>query len=328
MTEPTTPLKALIIPNTGDLVGTWGSAAINPDMSAIDGMLGGAQSLSLSAATTFTLSAPAGAITPGAGPNQAQNAILKFTGTLTGNAAITLPLPGYYIVNNACTVGAFYVQLRAVGTGNLIGVPPGKASKIWNDGTDCGFCDPPDVGSYLDLCASTTPGWYAACSVLPYLLCNGAIYSTSTFPALGAQIGSTFGGNGVSTFGVPDLLGRYRIPLGGASGRITAAGSGIDATVLGAAGGTQLLQAHTHTNTLTDTGHTHPTGAGDQFLDFINGGSGGSFTITAPGPFNVTASPNSGSRTTGITVTNATSGAGASGNIPPGLVAGITLIKT
>ena len=43
MAEPTTINKALIVPNTGDLPGTWGSAAINPDLSAIDGMLGGAR---------------------------------------------------------------------------------------------------------------------------------------------------------------------------------------------------------------------------------------------------------------------------------------------
>lgn len=328
MVEPTTPLKALIIPSTGDLVGTWGSAAINPDMSAIDGMFGGAQTLSLSAATTFALSAPSGSITPGTGPNQAQNAILKFTGTLTGNAQITLPLPGYYIINNACTVGAFYVQLRGVGTGNLIGVPPGKASKIWTDGTDVGFCDQPEVGAYLDLAIATTPGWFAACSVAPYLLCNGAIWSTSSFPQLGAQLGSTFGGNGASTFGVPDLLNRMRIPLGGASGRITTAASGIDGTVFGAAGGSQLLQTHGHTATVTDLGHVHPVGGGNQFLEFINSGSGGSFTITAPGPFNVTVSPNTGNATTNITVANATTGAGASGNVPPAVIAGITLIKT
>ena len=116
----------------------------------IDANQRGAQTIGLSSATTFALSAPAGSITPGAGPNQAQNAILKFTGTLTGNAAITLPLPGRYIVKNNCTVGTNYIQVRAVGTGNMIGIPDGRPVVIWNDGTDCDFCDPPEVGSYLD----------------------------------------------------------------------------------------------------------------------------------------------------------------------------------
>ena len=76
MTEPVTVNKALIIPNTGDLSGTWGSAAINPDMTAIDGMLGGFQTISLSVATSFSLSLPSGSLTPGAGPNQSQNALI------------------------------------------------------------------------------------------------------------------------------------------------------------------------------------------------------------------------------------------------------------
>ena len=64
MVEPVTPLKALIIPNTGDLVGTWGSAALNPDFTAIDGMFGGITTVSLTNANV-SLSAPAGSITPG-----------------------------------------------------------------------------------------------------------------------------------------------------------------------------------------------------------------------------------------------------------------------
>src|SRR4051812_11908803 len=108
---PTTALGALSVPTTGSESGTWGSASLNPNFVALDGVARGVQTVSLAAATTFTLSAPSGSITPGAGPTQAQNAILKFSGTLSGNAAITLPLPGYYIVKNNCVVGSNYIQL-------------------------------------------------------------------------------------------------------------------------------------------------------------------------------------------------------------------------
>ena len=39
MTEPMTVNVGLIVPNTGDLVDAWGSAATNPDFSAIDGLI-------------------------------------------------------------------------------------------------------------------------------------------------------------------------------------------------------------------------------------------------------------------------------------------------
>lgn len=320
---PNDPLKALIEPNTGDLVGTWGSAAVNPNMSAIGGMLGGAQTLSLSSATTFALSAPSGSITPGAGPNQAQNAILKFTGTLTGNAVITMPLPGYYIINNACTVATSYIQLRAVGTGIVIGVPDGRQTKIWCDGTDVGFCDTPEVGSYLDLALSTTPVWMGACTNRPYLLCDGSIFSTSSATTLGQRLGSTYGGNGITTFAVPDLLNRVRIPLGGASGRVTNAGSGINGTTLGASGGSESLAAHIHASTINTTVlHQH----GSQTPGEPNGFYAGSVSAVPSQVPGYSIGPVTA--TTGLQLTNATTGTGASANMPPALVAGIVLIKT
>jgi microcystin-dependent protein len=45
-----------------------------------------------------------------------------------------------------------------------------------------------------------------------YLLCDGTVYNISTYPTLGALLLSTYGGNGTTTFGVPDL--KQRIPVG------------------------------------------------------------------------------------------------------------------
>jgi microcystin-dependent protein len=43
---------------------------------------------------------------------------------------------------------------------------------------------------------------------LGYLLCNGAVLTIDeTTRALFTLIGSTFGGNGVTTFGLPDMTG-------------------------------------------------------------------------------------------------------------------------
>ena len=100
MAEPQTVNGGLIVPNTGDLVGTWGSAALNPDFVAIDGFLCGVQTVSVSS-SPVTLTSPSGFTpTPGGGPTQSQNAILRITGSLGSNVQITLPLPGYMIVEN------------------------------------------------------------------------------------------------------------------------------------------------------------------------------------------------------------------------------------
>lgn len=325
MTEPTTPLKALIVPNTGDLSGTWGSAAINPDLTAIDGMLGGVVTLSLSTAASITLTAPTGSITPGAGPVQSQNAVIKLSGTLSGSPGITFPLPGYYIVENGCTVGSNIIALIASGgaSGGYVTAPPGQPCHIYTDGTTVKYANMPPVGSYLDLAASAVPAWISGQTTPPYLLCDGTVYSIASYPALGALLGASFGGNGSTTFGVPDLRGRYRIPIDSTASRITAAGCGINGATLAAAGGHEQIQIHSHANTLNDPGHTH----GIDVYDF-NGTSGSVASSSSGYVNNSVTHRGTVSNTTGITITNANAGGGSSGNIPPALVAGITLIKT
>lgn len=325
MVEPTTVNKALIVPNTGDLVGAWGTSALNPDFVALDGMLGGFAVLSLSSATTIALTAPSGSITPGAGPTQQQNALLKFTGTLSGNAVIQFTLPGFYIVDNRCTVGASYVQLAPVsGTGTVIGAPPGRKAHIFFDGANVDYVDTPEVGSALDLHGATAlPPWMTACSVLPYLIKDGSTYSSSVYPALAAVLGSTFGGNGVTTFGLPDERNRARIGLdtngpGTFSNRVTAAGSGINGTTMGAAGGDQLFQQHSHTT--TELPHQHGV-----FYQPQNLGSGGS-SVNGLVSFGGGPTQQTSTAVTGLTVNS--NGSGSGQNMPPTIVSFLPLIKT
>jgi microcystin-dependent protein len=340
MSEPTTANIGLIVPNTGDLVGAWGTAAINVNWQAVDGYIGGVLTLSLSVATTITLTTASASLTPGAGPYQSANSIVELSGTLTGNQILQIAQPGIYRVLNGCTVGTSYVQVKpSVGTGLAVGIPDGELWHVHFDGTNCRLLGLPHVGAFLDLCAATSPAWLNAFSVAPYLLCNGATYSTATFPALSARLGSTFGGNGVTTFGVPDFQNRYFIPMDfGGNNRLTNAGSGIDGAVFGAAGGSQALQQHNHTATssVTDPGHQHipfnsdangPALGAGQYVNWLRNGTndyelGGSNTLPTLGL--------SGSTTSGISVStqNATAGSGSSGNIPPGLVGGLRFLKT
>jgi microcystin-dependent protein len=317
---PNTVSKALVIPNTGDFPGLWGSTALNPDFIAIDGMFGGFVSIGLGAANA-TLTQPTGGITPGAGPTQSQNALIRFSGALAANCVVTFPLPGYYIVENLCTnIASYYVQITNGGGGEVIGAPPGQQMHVFSDGTNVRFINMPPVGSLLDLCVATTPPWIAACTVKPWLLGDGTVYTSSLFPTLSVQLGSTFGGNGINTFGVPNLTNRSRVPIAATStaALLTSAVSGIDGTAWGASGGDQRAQQHTHAAAVTDPGHAHPSPS-------ATGGGGGGNNLTGG---TVVGSTINGSAVTGITVANATSGAGSSQNVPPTLIHGITLIKT
>jgi microcystin-dependent protein len=111
------------------------------------------------------------------------------------------------------------------------------------------------------------------------LFCDGAAVSRSTYAALFAVIGTTYGaGDESTTFNVPDLRGRVtagRDDMGGAAaGRLTDDATGIDGEVLGDAGGVQehtltiaQLPAHSHDGTTDVQGqHTHAAGAGNGYV--------------------------------------------------------------
>jgi microcystin-dependent protein len=325
MTEPTTPNAALIVPNTGDLVGSWGTAALNANFTVIDGKFGGSLNISLSGATTVVLTGPAGAITPGAGPTQQQNLFLNFSGAQTGNALFFMSLPGVYVVNNKCTGTAAYLQFApATGTGNYIGVAQGKQTWISFDGVDVNFVNPPDPGTAYDLHgAISVPLWMQACKVRPYLQKDGTVYNVSDYPALAQVLGSTFGGNGVTTFAVPDELSRVRLPwdFTAASLRVTTAGCGVNGAQMGASGGNQFLQSHSHANTLTDPGHLH------SMTPVIGGAPGGPTNIQFGGNgFSNVSQTNA--TTTNISINNAVAGGGTSQNMPPTIVSFLAFIKT
>ncbi len=82
----------------------------------------------------------------------------------------------------------------------------------------------------------TPSGWQA---------CNGALLAISEFDALFSLIGTTYGGDGQTTFAVPDLRGRLPIHQG--------QGPGLSAYVIGQKAGAEQvtvlssqMPAHTH----------------------------------------------------------------------------------
>jgi len=336
LAEPQTVNTGLIVPNTGDLVGTWGSAALNPDFVAVDGYLGGVQTLSITNANV-TLTAPAGfTATPSPGPTQAQNAVLRLTGVQTGNVVITLPLPGYYIVENLLTgnVG-WIVTLQSASAGNaVICIDRGMCQHVYNDGTNVKFVNLGATGQ-MEMWAgySSIPAWVFNCTFPPYLLCDGGTYPISSFPALGNRLGSTFGGNGVTSFGVPDLRGRVPLAYDGTGGRITAAGCGLNGQSLGASIDTQIvtLTAPQVPSITSSSPGVAVSGSISGTLDSGSGAVGGGSGL-AGGPGNSFASNHVSGTFSGNTATinvtsNNTSGQGHP-NVQPSQVAGIWVIRS
>ncbi|MEN3749952.1 tail fiber protein [Sphingomonas sp. HF-S3] len=97
-----------------------------------------------------------------------------------------------------------------------------------------------------------------------WALCNGQLVSIAQNDALYALLGTTFGGDGINTFGLPDFRGRAAV--GAQNG---ATGPGLTARQLGSVGGsanvtltTANLPAHQHSINAWDTPATtsNPSG--------------------------------------------------------------------
>jgi microcystin-dependent protein len=161
----------------------------------------------------------------------------------------------------------------------------------------------------------------------------GQALSRTTYAALHALFASAgypYGsGDGSTTFNLPDLRGRGlfgKDDMGGsAANRITAGGSGITGTALGAAGGAEThtltaaqLASHTHANVLSDLGHTHNGTTGGASADHTHtfsgttstesadhthgyGGPGGGFTGGGGG---ITAAANNQGSTAGVSASH------------------------
>lgn len=151
--------------------------------------------------------------------------------------------------------------------------------------------------------------WGTASAPTGYLLCDGSSVSTTTYAALFAVIGYTFGGSGAS-FTLPDYRGRMPI---GVSGSYALASTGGSANA--------VVVSHTHTATVTDPGHSHTINTNLAKTDLVGGG--GNLIYTRQPGTDTTATA-----TTGITVANSTEGvSGTNANLPPYLAINF-IIKT
>jgi microcystin-dependent protein len=263
--------------------------------------------------------------------------VLKFTGTLTADVTVTLPTPGMWVIDNQTVAGAFVLIFRGATSTQVVGAPPGEIFEIYNDGANVRFVGLGRMGK-LEFWEGITsmPRWVTECTVKPYLYCDGtASYLISDYPQLGARNGSSFGGNGITTFGVPDLRGRLPLAYDGTGTRITAALCGVNGQTMGAAGGVSgeaLARAYLPNTvvavSVSDPGHNHAVN-GVAILaggNNNNGGGGGAFGAVTSSSGTTTASSFTGISASfnlngGVTQT-------VLSNLPPAQVAGIWVVKT
>jgi len=134
MTSSYTANKTYLIePGNGDFVNIW-DQPVNNNWSILDAALG--------SFTTVTLTSGNVTLGPnGWGPgavNTYQNLGLKMTGSLSGNATVTIPagVGGFWIAENN-TSGNFTVTLTTgVGGGSTLVIPQGFKASVFSDGTN------------------------------------------------------------------------------------------------------------------------------------------------------------------------------------------------
>ena len=152
------------------------------------------------------------------------------------------------------------------------------------------------IGVIISFAGSAAPtGW---------LLCNGQNVKRAQYPQLFALLSTTYGvGDGSTTFGVPDLRGRFVAGLdnmgGTAANRLTGAQTGgLNANAIGATGGEQG-----HTSTVGELpSHTHNVSARGVIAGQV---------FTNSGSVNAAAGT--------ITSDGGTGGGGAHNNVPPAI---------
>ena len=306
--------RSYSIPSTGAEVGVWGSNDLNPNFALIDNNLGGVATIALTNANHTLSSAEYACGT------------IRLTGILTGNCNVVFPLISAWFTIDNQTTGAFVATLT-MGSGQVIAVEQGTAADILLDGVNIKFRNLPPVGTYLDVCDGTVPAWITACTVPPYLNCDGSAFSSVTYPYLYAKLGSTT---------LPDTKGRGRIALNQGSGRVTTAGSNLDGNTRFAGGGNQNVTLVA--NQLPANIPNSAVSSSSTSVSFNYGfyaGTSSSQTQAAPtvsgyyvgyGPlYGITASA---STSTTTTVTINAGGGSSTPLVQPSLVSGLMLIRS
>lgn len=225
MPDPTTPNLVLAQPIRGSDTGTW-DIPVNGNTGIIDQAFGSVTTLALSSASVNLTS------------SQAQNSVIRLTGTLLANVQIFLPsIYKFWTIDNQLvnSPSSFAAVLVSTGTTQAIGLPPGTQD-VFYDGATVNYRNLGRVGAYWDYAAAVVPTWVTLTTKPPYLNCDGTTFSSATYPILA----NLLGGNTL-----PDARGNTRYTLNQGTARLSSAVGGID-------GNTILANKTTQTNTLVN----------------------------------------------------------------------------
>ncbi len=107
-----------------------------------------------------------------------------------------------------------------------------------------------------------------------WALCHGQVLNIADHPVAGALLGDSFGGDGSTTFGVPNLRGR--VALGADDTHALASSGGQNSTV--------LANDHLPASQISNSPGSVSPGAGLNYLASTTGGppAAGIYTSTAP----------------------------------------------
>ena len=254
--------------------------------------------------------------------DEARNAVLVMTGTLTVTRSVIVPTSNkFYAVRNATTGGQSILIRTSAGTG--VTLANGFTQLMYCDGTNVVLASVPinstngnvsiagaasisgsaTVGGDLAVTGAITSGgglvmptgamleYGGASAPTGWLICDGAAVSRSTYAALFAVIGSAYGnGDGATTFNVPNRTNRFGVGAGGLYARGSTGGSASETTSAagahnhtGATGGTAITTAQMPSH--NHTGTTSTNGDHNHSFQTGTGGAGGA-AGTVPTGFN------------------------------------------
>lgn len=273
------PSLRLELMGAGDQAGNWGNTTNTNLGSLIEQAITGVGNITMLDATT-TLVTGTGTV------DQARNAVLVLGGSLTANRDLIVPsVNKFYAVRNATSGGYSVVVKTSAGTG--VTLANGFTQLMYCDGTNVVLASVPinstnsnvSVGGDLAVTGSISSGgglvmptgsileYGGATAPTGWLLCNGSAVSRTTYAALFAVLGTTYGaGDTTTTFNVPDRRDRVGVGAGSTYARGNTGGA-VTATTstngLHSHGGAtafhtlSLSQIPSHSHAVSDPGHSH-----------------------------------------------------------------------
>jgi microcystin-dependent protein len=117
-----------------------------------------------------------------------------------------------------------------------------------------------------------------------WAFCNGQLLSIAQNEALFALIGTTYGGDGISTFALPNLGGR--IPFGDGGSRVIGTSAGLESVTLT----TPQLPPHEHTVNASGDAATSTSPAGNVWASWSDTPYSGASPTTSMDPAGVAVS--------------------------------------